>query len=104
MSPIDLRSDTVTRPGAAMRAVIAAAPVGDDQYFMIRVKSSPLRYHPRGASTRSSKPGLGTILRGASLWANTVAADRASRKAVPILYIDIDIEGVFGGKLDWRSG
>ena len=32
MSPIDLRSDTVTRPGAAMRAVIAAAPVGDDQY------------------------------------------------------------------------
>ena len=31
-SPIDLRSDTVTRPTAAMRAAIAAAPVGDDQY------------------------------------------------------------------------
>ncbi|MEO7009332.1 MAG: threonine aldolase family protein, partial [Caldimonas sp.] len=30
--PIDLRSDTVTRPTPAMRAVIAAAPVGDDQY------------------------------------------------------------------------
>jgi len=30
--PIDLRSDTVTRPSAAMRAAIAAAPVGDDQY------------------------------------------------------------------------
>jgi threonine aldolase len=30
--PIDLRSDTVTRPGAAMRAAIAAAAVGDDQY------------------------------------------------------------------------
>jgi threonine aldolase len=29
---IDLRSDTVTRPGEAMRAAIAAAPVGDDQY------------------------------------------------------------------------
>ena len=29
---IDLRSDTVTRPTAAMRAVMAAAPVGDDQY------------------------------------------------------------------------
>jgi threonine aldolase len=29
---IDLRSDTVTRPSAAMRAAIAAAPVGDDQY------------------------------------------------------------------------
>ncbi len=32
MTPIDLRSDTVTRPTAAMRAVIAAAEVGDDQY------------------------------------------------------------------------
>jgi threonine aldolase len=30
--PIDLRSDTVTRPSAAMREAIAAAPVGDDQY------------------------------------------------------------------------
>ncbi len=29
---IDLRSDTVTRPSAAMRAAIAAAPVGDDQF------------------------------------------------------------------------
>ena len=30
--PIDLRSDTVTRPTDGMRAAIAAAPVGDDQY------------------------------------------------------------------------
>lgn len=30
--PIDLRSDTVTRPSAEMRAAIAAAPVGDDQF------------------------------------------------------------------------
>ena len=30
--PIDLRSDTVTRPTAAMRAAMADAPVGDDQY------------------------------------------------------------------------
>ena len=30
--PIDLRSDTVTRPTDEMRAAIAAAPVGDDQY------------------------------------------------------------------------
>jgi threonine aldolase len=29
---IDLRSDTVTRPSAGMRAAMAAAPVGDDQY------------------------------------------------------------------------
>jgi len=29
---IDLRSDTVTRPGDAMRAAMAAAPVGDEQY------------------------------------------------------------------------
>jgi len=32
IAPIDLRSDTVTRPTDAMRAVMAAAPVGDDQY------------------------------------------------------------------------
>ena len=31
-TPIDLRSDTVTRPSAGMRAAIAAAPVGDDQF------------------------------------------------------------------------
>ncbi|HZV80888.1 MAG TPA: low-specificity L-threonine aldolase [Geobacteraceae bacterium] len=32
MEYIDLRSDTVTRPTAAMRAAMAAAPVGDDVY------------------------------------------------------------------------
>ena len=31
-SPTDLRSDTVTRPSPAMRAAMAQAPVGDDQY------------------------------------------------------------------------
>ena len=31
-SPIDLRSDTVTRPSQAMREAIASAPVGDDVY------------------------------------------------------------------------
>ena len=31
-TPTDLRSDTVTRPTAAMRAAMAAAEVGDDQY------------------------------------------------------------------------
>ena len=31
-SYIDLRSDTVTRPTPAMRAAMAAAPVGDDQF------------------------------------------------------------------------
>ncbi len=30
--PIDLRSDTVTRPSADMRAAMAAAEVGDDQF------------------------------------------------------------------------
>jgi threonine aldolase len=32
MEFIDLRSDTVTRPSAAMRRAMAEAPVGDDQY------------------------------------------------------------------------
>lgn len=31
-TPIDLRSDTVTRPSAGMRAAMAAAEVGDDQF------------------------------------------------------------------------
>ena len=31
-APIDLRSDTVTRPTAAMREAMAAAEVGDDQF------------------------------------------------------------------------
>ncbi|AEG94697.1 GntG family PLP-dependent aldolase [Ramlibacter tataouinensis] len=32
MKPIDLRSDTVTQPTAAMRAAMAAAPLGDDVF------------------------------------------------------------------------
>ncbi len=32
MDPIDLRSDTVTRPGPAMRQAMASAEVGDDVY------------------------------------------------------------------------
>ena len=32
MDPIDLRSDTVTQPTAAMRAAMLAAEVGDDVY------------------------------------------------------------------------
>ncbi len=32
MKTVDLRSDTVTQPTAAMRAVMAAAPVGDDVF------------------------------------------------------------------------
>jgi threonine aldolase len=32
VKPVDLRSDTVTRPTAAMRAAMAAAEVGDDVY------------------------------------------------------------------------
>ena len=31
-TPIDLRSDTVTRPSQAMREAMAQAPVGDDVY------------------------------------------------------------------------
>src|SRR5260221_13467425 len=31
-APIDLRSDTVTRPSPGMRKAMAEAPVGDDQY------------------------------------------------------------------------
>ena len=33
MPPIDLRSDTVTRPSAAMRRAMAEAEVGDDVFL-----------------------------------------------------------------------
>ncbi|MFN7270598.1 MAG: beta-eliminating lyase-related protein, partial [bacterium] len=33
MRPIDLRSDTVTRPTPAMRRAMAEAEVGDDVYL-----------------------------------------------------------------------
>src|SRR5215470_19865679 len=32
LNPVDLRSDTVTRPSSEMRRAMAEAPVGDDQY------------------------------------------------------------------------
>lgn len=32
MTPIDLRSDTMTKPSLAMRRIMASAEVGDDQY------------------------------------------------------------------------
>ena len=32
MTPVDLRSDTVTRPTAAMREAMARAEVGDDVF------------------------------------------------------------------------
>ena len=31
-APIDLRSDTVSKPSAAMRQAMASAEVGDDRY------------------------------------------------------------------------
>ena len=37
--PIDLRSDTVTRPGAAMREAMAEALVGDDEPMVATTRS-----------------------------------------------------------------
>ena len=39
-TPIDLRSDTVTRPTGAMRAAMAAAPVGDALSLLCRGRLS----------------------------------------------------------------
>ena len=33
VAPADFRSDTVTKPCDAMRAAMAAAPVGDDVFY-----------------------------------------------------------------------
>ena len=59
MPPIDLRSDTVTRPTAAMRAAMLAAEVGDDVYgedptvnrleqYLAADHVAPAPFHPGG--------------------------------------------------------
>ena len=55
-TPVDLRSDTVTRPTPAMRAAMAAAPVGDDQYG-----EDPLDQRAAGAHGRAARQGAGTL-------------------------------------------
>ncbi|OZI32375.1 low-specificity L-threonine aldolase [Bordetella genomosp. 10] len=52
---IDLRSDTVTRPGAAMRAAMAAAEVGDD---VMGDDPSVLRLQARTAECAGKEAGL----------------------------------------------
>ncbi len=55
MSVIDLRSDTVTRPSAAMRAAMAAAEVGDEGF---RDDPTVARLEKRGAELLGKEAGL----------------------------------------------
>ena len=41
MEPIDLRSDTLTRPDERMRRAMADAPVGDDVYGKLTPQEVP---------------------------------------------------------------
>jgi threonine aldolase len=52
---IDLRSDTVTRPGAAMRAAMMDAPLGDDVF---RDDPTVLALEARGAELLGKEAGL----------------------------------------------
>ena len=52
MSPVDLRSDTVTRPTDAMREAMRAAEVGDDVYGEDPTVEIRFFADQRGASDR----------------------------------------------------
>ena len=51
MTPVDLRSDTVTRPTPAMRRAMAEAEVGDDVYG-----EDPTVNQPASARRRNLRP------------------------------------------------
>ncbi|MFQ5670705.1 MAG: threonine aldolase family protein [Acidobacteriota bacterium] len=53
--PVDLRSDTVTRPSPAMRRAIAAAEVGDD---VLGEDPTVVRLEERGAAVLNMEAGL----------------------------------------------
>lgn len=73
---IDLRSDTVTRPSAAMRAAMAAADVGDDVYGEDPTVRA-LEEH--GAALLGKEAALfvpsGTMANQIALWAQTSPGD-----------------------------
>jgi threonine aldolase len=75
-TPIDLRSDTVTRPSPAMRAIMAAAEVGDDVFGD---DPSVLRLEARAAQLLGKEDGLffpsGTMANLAAAMAQTRAGD-----------------------------
>ena len=74
---VDLRSDTVTKPGPAMRRAMAEAVVGDDDYG----EDPTVRGEPgvqAGAWGRRRDPGaLSVVLAGEAAPGARVAAQRA---------------------------
>ena len=71
-APVDLRSDTVTRPSPAMRAAMAAADVGDDVFGD---DPSVLRLEAHAAQLLGKEAGLffpsGTMANLAAAMAQT---------------------------------
>ena len=60
MPPVDLRSDTLTRPTDGMRAAMAAAEVGDDPYRAAQQREIDAR---RPALNRALAPLFGITFR-----------------------------------------
>ena len=71
--PIDLRSDTVTRPTAAMRRAMAEAEVGDD---VLDGDPTMRRLEARVAALLGKEAGLffpsGTMANQTAVWVHTV--------------------------------
>jgi threonine aldolase len=71
MSLIDLRSDTVTRPSAGMRAAMASAEVGDDVYAedptVIRLEETVAELFGKEAALFTATGSLANILAVAAL-------------------------------------
>ena len=84
MRPIDLRSDTVTRPSAEMRRAMAEAPVGDDVFGDDPTVNALQAF---AADLFGKEAGLffpsGTMSNQAALLAHTGAATRSSSTSAP---------------------
>src|SRR5689334_500669 len=76
MTPIDLRSDTATRPTPGMRAAMAAAEVGDD---VVREDPTVNRLEERVAALLGKEAALfvpsGTMSNQIGIKAHTVPGD-----------------------------
>src|SRR5258708_30559969 len=87
--PVDLRSDTVTRPSPGMRQAMAEAPVGDDQYGE---DPSVNRLQERIADLLGKEAALfipsGTMSNQIALKLLTRPGDEAILAAAPMMWPD----------------
>src|ERR1700761_7722151 len=78
-NPIDLRSDTVTRPTAAMRRAMAEAEVGDDDYG----EDPTVRALEEAFAERGGKPAA--LFTPLGVMANQIAVRLLSRPGTAVV-------------------